>query len=170
LKPVSAPTRAFTTSSPLSIARKYIPRPTPSKYTRRPPPYLRKPDETIPPYPYPNDIYKPANSGLYGGQRVRFGNNRGKIFKTKTNRIWKPNAQWKRIYSVALGQFIRLHITTKVMRTVDKSGGLDRYLLGETPARIRELGPYGWLLRMRVMRTEWGMDFLRTERKRLGVP
>jgi hypothetical protein len=39
------------------------------------------------------------------------------------------------------------------MRTIDKVGGLDNYLLGEKPARIKVLGPTGWLLRWKLMQT-----------------
>lgn len=39
----------------------------------------------------------------------------------------------------------------RAMRTIDKEGGLDNYLLGEKPARIKELGMEGWLLRWRLI-------------------
>ncbi len=40
----------------------------------------------------------------------------------------------------------------RVLRTMDKVGGLDEYLMGEKPARIKELGVEGWRLRWMVMR------------------
>lgn len=67
-------------------------------------------------------------------------------------------------------KFIRLRITTRVLRTVDKCGGLDEYLLGEKPARIKELGMGGWLLRWRVMQTSAYKDRLRKVWESYGLP
>lgn len=38
-----------------------------------------------------------------------------------------------------------------MLRTIDKVGGLDEYLLGGKAARIKELGMGGWKLRWRIM-------------------
>lgn len=46
-----------------------------------------------------------------------------------TRRVWLPNVQWKRLYSDALGKFVRVKVTTHVLRCIDKAGGLDNYLL-----------------------------------------
>jgi large subunit ribosomal protein L28 len=108
----------------------------------------------IPPYPYgPSQWYKQSNFGLYGNQKIRFGNMVSERNEIKTRRYWRPNVQQKRLWSVYLKKFIRLRITTRSLRTVDKCGGLDEYLLGEKPARIKELGMGGWLLRWRIMQT-----------------
>jgi large subunit ribosomal protein L28 len=116
---------------------------------------IQKMMDDIPPYPYgPNHLYKQSNFGLYGGARVRFGNNvADSEFKTKTRRRWHPNVQRHRFYSEALETSIQMKVTTRVMRTIDKVGGLDNYLLGEKPARIKVLGPKGWLLRWKLMQT-----------------
>ena len=58
----------------------------------------------------------------------------------------------------------------RVLRTIDKVGGLDEYLLGDKPARIKELGVEGWRLRWRVMRTGKVREKFRRERERLGLP
>lgn len=57
----------------------------------------------------------------------------------------------------------------RVLRTIDKVGGLDEYLMGESPARIRELGMEGWKMRWRLMKTEWGQQRLKERRIGLGL-
>jgi len=74
------------------------------------------------------------------------------------------------LYSEALGRFIRVKVLARVLRTIDKVGGLDEYLLGEKSGRVRELGMGGWALRWRVMRTEWYRGRREKERRALGVP
>ncbi|OAQ23474.1 hypothetical protein K457DRAFT_59455, partial [Linnemannia elongata AG-77] len=72
--------------------------------------------------------FKRAQRGLFGGKQIQFGNN-VPFSKTKTRRTWLPNVQTKRLFSETLNDWIRLNMTTSVIRTVDKKGGLDRYLL-----------------------------------------
>jgi len=57
-----------------------------------------------------------------------------------------------------------------VLRTIDKVGGLDEYLLGEKSARIRELGMGGWKLRCMVMGTPQVQKRLNKQRVTLGLP
>jgi len=57
-----------------------------------------------------------------------------------------------------------------VLRTIDKVGGLDNYLLGDKAARIKELGVEGWRLRWKVLRTESVRGRIGEERVRLGLP
>ena len=66
--------------------------------------------------------------------------------------------------------FVRVRITTRVLRTVDKVGGLDEYLLGEKAGRIKELGMEGWKLRWRIMQTEKVKERFRLQREQLGLP
>ncbi|KAL3791044.1 hypothetical protein ACHAW5_002821 [Stephanodiscus triporus] len=47
----------------------------------------------------------------------------------KTRRRWDPNLQYKRVYSEVLDEMVRFHLTTSTLRTIDKMGGLDEYLL-----------------------------------------
>jgi len=63
-----------------------------------------------------------------------------------------------------------LRITTRVLRTVDKVGGLDEYLLGEKAGRIKELGMGGWKLRWRIMQTEAVKERFRKQRELMGLP
>lgn len=64
---------------------------------------------------------------------------------------------------------MRVKVTTRVLRTIDKCGGLDEYLLGEKAARIKELGMLGWLLRWRVMNTDWYKNRRREEIARMNL-
>lgn len=58
----------------------------------------------------------------------------------------------------------------RVLRTIDKVGGLDEYLLGGKRARVKELGMGGWALRWRIWQTEMVTQRFRRERETLGVP
>lgn len=40
-----------------------------------------------------------------------------------------PNVQNKNLFSATLSKFIEVKVTTAVLRTIDKKGGLDKYLL-----------------------------------------
>lgn len=64
---------------------------------------------------------------------------------------------------------VQTRVTSRVMRTIDKVGGLDNYLLGEKPARQKELGPWGWKLRWRLMQTDVIRDRFREQRIALGL-
>lgn len=48
---------------------------------------------------------------------------------------------------------MQVKVLARVLRTIDKCGGLDGYLLGEKSGRVKELGVEGWRLRWMVMRT-----------------
>ncbi|KAI9869461.1 MAG: 39S ribosomal protein L24, mitochondrial [Trichoglossum hirsutum] len=124
----------------------------------------------VPPYPYgPSHTYKQSNFGLYGGTHIQFGNTVSSNMELKNRRIWRPNIRTKRLYSGALGRWIRTRVSARVLRTIDKEGGLDAYLLGEKPARIKELGMAGWRLRWRIMQTETVRNRFQEERRRLGL-
>jgi len=136
------------------------PIPTPSSD----PPY-------IPPYPPgPRRVYKQSNSGLYGNARIRFGNTIAPEYGNKSRRKWRPNVQSRRLWSESLGVRVRTKVTTRVLRSIDKVGGLDEYLLGSKPARIAELGPWGWKLRWRIMQTDAIKDRFARQREALGLP
>lgn len=126
---------------------------------------------TIPPYPHgPSPWYKQSNFGLYGAARPQSGNTVSERTEIKNRRKWHPNIQSRRLWSEALGRFVRVTVLARVLRTVDKVGGLDEYLLGEKAGRVRELGMGGWALRWRVMRTEWYRLRRGEERRMLGLP
>ena len=127
--------------------------------------------EHIPAYPYgPSQFYKQSNFGLYGTQKIRYGNIVSEKNEIKTRRYWRPNVHSKRMWSDALQHFVRMRITTRVLRTVDKVGGLDEYLLGEKAGRKKELGTGGWRLRWRIMQTEKVKERFRNQRAEMGLP
>ena len=61
--------------------------------------------------------HKCAISGvsLQGGNRVSHANN-------KTHRVFLANLQWKRIFVPELKKTVRLKLSTRVIRTIDKLG------------------------------------------------
>jgi large subunit ribosomal protein L28 len=127
-------------------------------------------DAHIPDYPYGDHaLFKQANRGLYGEQMIQFGNNVSHKTKTKTRRDWKPNVLTKSLYSVALKKRVKLRITSKVLKTMDREGGLDEYLLKDSIHRIKELGPMGWALRWTLMQRPEVIDRLRADATALGL-
>ena len=46
-----------------------------------------------------------------------------------TKRKFKPNVFIKRVYSETLDEMVRFHLTTSALKSIDKMGGLDNYLL-----------------------------------------
>lgn len=64
-----------------------------------------------------------------GGKPPQYGN-KVSHSNRKTRRKWLVNVQSKNLYSVALGGYVRVSIPAKVLRTVDRAGGFDNYLLG----------------------------------------
>lgn len=52
----------------------------------------------------------------------------------KTKRRFLPNLQNTSLFSDALGEMVRLRVTPKTIRTIERKGGLDAFLLG-TPNR-----------------------------------
>jgi ribosomal protein L28 len=127
--------------------------------------------DTVPDYPYgPPTLYKQSRQGLYGEQRIRFGNNVSVKGKNKSRRSWRPNIMFKRIFSKALNRHVQVRVSSRVLRTIDKLGGLDEYLLGEKETRIRELGESGWWLRWAIMQTNTVKNRFAAERRALGLP
>lgn len=69
-----------------------------------------------------------SRRGLYDGKDIRTGNNLSFSMK-HTKRTFKPNVFVKRVYSEILDEMVRFHLTTSTLRSIDKCGGLDNYLL-----------------------------------------
>jgi large subunit ribosomal protein L28 len=63
-----------------------------------------------------------TGKGVLVGNNVSHANN-------KTKRRYLPNIQSRRLYSESLGETVRLKIALNTLRTIDKHGGLDGYLL-----------------------------------------
>lgn len=74
-----------------------------------------------------------SGKGVLVGNNVSHANN-------KTKRRFLPNLQYRRLFSETLGETVRLRISTNALRTIDKHGGLDRFLLETPESRLpREL-------------------------------
>mmetsp|Transcript_1085 Transcript_1085/g.2336 ORF Transcript_1085/g.2336 Transcript_1085/m.2336 type:complete len:192 (+) Transcript_1085:168-743(+) len=69
-----------------------------------------------------------SRRGLYDGKDIRTGNNLSFSMR-HTKRTFKPNVFVKRVYSEILDEMVRFHLTTSTLRSIDKCGGLDNYLL-----------------------------------------
>ena len=80
------------------------------------------------------------------GTGPRFGHNVSHSNR-KTNRRFDPNLQQVTFYSDALRRPVPLRVTTRAIRTVQKYGGLDRFLV-ETD--LTKLAPEGQRLKRRV--------------------
>jgi len=66
---------------------------------------------------------------LLVGHNVSHANN-------KTKRVFRPNLQVISLASDALGQTYKLKISMSALRTVDRTGGLDAYLLKSKDALL----------------------------------
>ncbi|HEX3653351.1 MAG TPA: 50S ribosomal protein L28 [Rhizomicrobium sp.] len=63
-----------------------------------------------------------TGKGPMVGHHVSHANN-------KTKRVFRPNLQVVSLASDALGQKVKLRISMNALRSVDRSGGLDPFLL-----------------------------------------
>ena len=68
-----------------------------------------------------------------------------------------------------MGKFVRVKVQARVLRTIDKVGGLDEYLLGDKAARVKELGMEGWALRWKLMQTPIVRERFRQEKIAMGL-
>ena len=69
-----------------------------------------------------------SRRGLYDGKDIRTGNNVSFSMR-HTKRKFRPNVFIKRVYSEILDAMIPFHLTTSALRSIDKAGGLDNYLM-----------------------------------------
>jgi large subunit ribosomal protein L28 len=69
------------------------------------------------------------------GTRAQTGHNVSHSNR-KTKRRFRPNVQQVSLISEALGHSVGLRVTTRTLRSVQKSGGLDAFLLGTADARL----------------------------------
>lgn len=90
-----------------------------------------------------------SQRGLYDLKDIRSGNNVPFSLK-KTRRKFKPNVFKKRLYSEILNEMIPFHATTSALRSIDKMGGLDNYLLNCGEDKVKK-GSEGWVVRHRIL-------------------
>jgi len=83
-----------------------------------------------------------TGKGTLVGNNVSHANN-------KTKRIYRPNLQTIDLVSEALGNSYKLKIAMNTLRSVDKVGGLDAYLL---KARDNVLSPKALRLKRAIAR------------------
>ena len=70
-----------------------------------------------------------TGKGVQVGHNVSHANN-------KTKRRFLPNLQRISLLSDALGMAVKLRLSANGIRTIEKNGGIDAYLLGTTDARL----------------------------------
>ncbi len=69
------------------------------------------------------------------GKEVQFGHNVSHSMRA-TNRRFEPNIQKVTLASDALGRSIPLRIATRTLRTVQKKGGIDSFLLATDDSKL----------------------------------
>jgi large subunit ribosomal protein L28 len=81
-----------------------------------------------------------TGKGVQAGNNVSHAHNR-------TRRRFLPNVQRTSLMSDALGQMVRMRISTNAIRTIEKNGGLDAFLLGTSN---RKLTPEALRIKRRI--------------------
>lgn len=69
------------------------------------------------------------------GKGVQAGNNVSHAHN-KTRRRFLPNVQNSSLLSDALGRTVHLKLSTRAIRTIEKNGGLDAYLLKTSNTKL----------------------------------
>lgn len=149
-------TRSFSSSALLPrewkhvISRRVAQRPTYEVGDERPKHIPNR--QLTPDYKYgESSFFKRSNKGLFGGSFIKSGHRISEM-RQKSNRFWKPNAHKKSLWSETLQKPLKFQVTAKVLKTIDREGGLDNYLTKDKSARIKELGPFGWKLRYQILK------------------
>ncbi|MSO99942.1 MAG: 50S ribosomal protein L28 [Acetobacteraceae bacterium] len=74
-----------------------------------------------------------TGKGVLSGNNVSHANN-------KTRRRFLPNLQVTSLLSDALGESIRLRLSTRAIRTIEHNGGIDAFLLGKNASKLTTRG------------------------------
>jgi len=85
-----------------------------------------------------------TGKGVVAGNNIAHSN-------TKTKRRFRPNLQNVTLLSEALGRKLSLRIATSTLRTVQKRGGLDAFLLATDDAK---LPPRALRIKRSIQRTQ----------------
>jgi large subunit ribosomal protein L28 len=72
-----------------------------------------------------------TGKGVQAGHRVSHANNR-------TKRVFRPNLHTVTLASDALGRSVRLRVCMNALRTLDRSGGLDAFLINARDQALSE--------------------------------
>jgi large subunit ribosomal protein L28 len=109
-----------------------------------------------------------SRRGLYDGKDIRSGNNVSFSMKC-TKRKFKPNVFIKRVYSEILDDMVQFHLTAAALRSIDKAGGLDNYLMNND--RITEGEGYETLLKIQKrLKNQARMDRMATAEPTVAIP
>ena len=81
------------------------------------------------------------------GRAVQTGNNVSHA-NNRSRRRWLPNMQRTSFLSDALGETIKLRLSARGIRTIEKKGGLDAFLLSTSDSK---LGPNLQKLKRRLV-------------------
>ncbi|MEM7169668.1 MAG: 50S ribosomal protein L28 [Pseudomonadota bacterium] len=71
----------------------------------------------------------------FTGKGVQTGNNVSHA-NNKTRRRFLPNLQQVSLISDALGETVQVRVSTQAIRTIEKNGGIDAYLLSTPTAKL----------------------------------
>jgi large subunit ribosomal protein L28 len=83
-----------------------------------------------------------TGTGPQSGHNVSHSNRR-------TKRVFAPNLQQTSLFSQVLDQSVGMRVTTRALRSVQKHGGIDAYLLATANDR---LAPEGLRLKRRIQK------------------
>ncbi|HVI52592.1 MAG TPA: 50S ribosomal protein L28 [Candidatus Sulfotelmatobacter sp.] len=70
-----------------------------------------------------------TGKGVQTGNNVSHANN-------KTRRRFLPNLQETAVLSDALGQMVRLRVSTRGLKTIEHNGGIDAYLISVNDSKL----------------------------------
>ena len=73
------------------------------------------------------------------GKKVAYGRNVAHS-NVKTNRRFEPNLQKATLYSDVLGRKVPMRVCTRALRTVQRDGGLDAFLLATADEKLAPEG------------------------------
>lgn len=76
-----------------------------------------------------------AHKGIYDGKGLMFGY-KPTFSEKKTKKVWKPNVQRKTYYSEILEEKLKYEMTTSAMRSIDRAGGFDNYIIKTSDKRL----------------------------------
>lgn len=106
-----------------------------------------------PEYEYETMFFKRQNRGMYAGLQRKRSKNCSES-GNKSNRAHLPNIVKAKLWSETLNKRVPARVSTTLLRTVTKEGGLDNYLLKDKPARVKTMGLKAWRLKYDVMRQQ----------------
>lgn len=70
-----------------------------------------------------------TGKGVLSGNNVSHANN-------KTRRRFLPNLQVTSLLSDVLGREVRMRLSTRAIRTIERNGGIDAFLLGKNNSKL----------------------------------